>query len=430
MFRTKWCNIIATWCIKHFQQYGESPGRNIETVFATWAERTKNKPLAGLIEMFLESLSGEYEDGGHEINSEYIIDLAGKHFNHVQLETLAEVIQAHLSQGEQDKALDKITTWNKIELGVGAGVSVLGDMEAIQEAFAEKGEPLVGFPGALGEFFGDSLERDGFIAFMGPDKRGKSFWLSEISYRALLRRCRVAYFEAGDLSQNQLMRRLMCRISRHPMKAGTVDYPIRIVRPEGEFTAVVETEERKFNTPLSWRRAWKSAREIMEKRVRSNEPLWKLSCHPNSTLSVNGVRSILDGWSRENGWTPDVIVIDYADIMASDHARLEPRDQNNERWKQLRALSQSLHCLVVTATQTDADAYKRNVITKSNFSEDKRKLAHVTGMIGLNQTPEEDGIGVMRLNWVVRREGAFQETKCVHVARCLALANPSVISCW
>ena len=50
--------------------------------------------------------------------------------------------------------------------------------------------------------------------------------------------------------------------------------------------------------------------------------------------------------------------------------------------------------LVVTATQADANSYDRTSLKMSNFSEDKRKLAHVTAMYGLNQDPagREKGI--------------------------------------
>ena len=59
--------------------------------------------------------------------------------------------------------------------------------------------------------------------------------------------------------------------------------------------------------------------------------------------------------------------------------------KQNEIWKNLRALSQSRNCLVLTATQADAKSYEKNVLTMSNYSEDKRKFAHVTAMYGLNQ---------------------------------------------
>lgn len=428
MFRTAWCNMIGDWCVNYFNQYDAPPGRAIESLFTEWAGSSQEATITGLVEDFLGTLSEEHEDAG-SLNPQYLTDLAGRHFNAVRLEQLVDGIQTEVSQGHPDKAIERITGWNKLELGAGAGIDVTGNMDAIREAFEAKSEPLIEFPGALGEFLGSALERDGFIGVMGPDKRGKSFWLAEFAYRALLARRRIAFFECGDLSEHQILRRLMCRVARHPLTKGKVPYPTMIRRARGQKTAEVEVQEKDFDVPLSWRRAWKSCQELMARRIKSTETLWRLSCHPTSTISVNGIRGILAGWERD-GWTPDVVVIDYADIMATDHPRLEIRHQINEAWKQLRALSQSLHCLVVTASQTDSDAYRRNIITRSNFSDDKRKLAHVTGMIGLNQTPEEKDLGITRLNWVVRREGAYSETQCVHVAGCLGLANPAVVSCW
>ena len=153
----------------------------------------------------------------------------------------------------------------------------------------------------------------------------------------------------------------------------------------------------------------------------------RLSCHPNSSLTVGGIRAILQNWER-TGWVPDVIVIDYADILAPPHGIADTRDQINSTWKQLRALSQSTHSLVVTATQADAASYNTNTIGRANFSEDKRKLAHVTGLVGLNANSDEKECGILRLNWIVLRESAFTETQCVHVAGCLEIGNPAVKS--
>jgi len=139
------------------------------------------------------------------------------------------------------------------------------------------------------------------------------------------------------------------------------------------------------------------------------------------------IQETIENWTRED-WVPDVIIIDYADILLMNGAGLEGRDLINDTWKKLRALSQKFHCLVVTATQADASSYDATIITKKNFSEDKRKIAHVTGMIGLNQSPEEKELGVMRLNWLKVRDEAFSENKCVFVAGCLSIANPAIRS--
>jgi hypothetical protein len=69
-------------------------------------------------------------------------------------------------------------------------------------------------------------------------------------------------------------------------------------------------------------------------------------------------------------------------------------------------------------------------MNRSNFSEDKRKNAHVTGMVGLNQTPDENEMEVMRLNWIVRRGARFTNSECCYLAGCLAIGNPAIRSCF
>jgi replicative DNA helicase len=147
-----------------------------------------------------------------------------------------------------------------------------------------------------------------------------------------------------------------------------------------------------------------------------------MSVHPNSTVSVPDIRTTLIDWSRE-GWVADTVVVDYADILRMDYSGLEKRDQINQTWMELRQLSQRFHCLVVTATQTNAASYDAYTIGKKHFSENKLKRAHTTGNVGLNQTETEKRRGLMRLNWIQVREAEYLESKCVYVAGCPAIAN-------
>jgi hypothetical protein len=111
----------------------------------------------------------------------------------------------------------------------------------------------------------------------------------------------------------------------------------------------------------------------------------RLSCHPNGTLSVQDVSSMLNDWSRED-WRPDVVCIDYADILAPPAGIKDSLEQTDMNWKLMRRLAQEHHCLVLTATQANADAYKTDrALRRSNFSGRKTKLAHVGGMLGLNK---------------------------------------------
>jgi hypothetical protein len=136
------------------------------------------------------------------------------------------------------------------------------------------------------------------------------------------------------------------------------------------------------------------------------------------------IRSKLSIWARE-GFVPDVIVIDYADILTTE-TQMEERHKQNKIWKQLRSLSQEGHCLVVTATQADAKSYESGLLHMKNFSEDKRKYGHVTAMYGLNQDKDgrEKNIGLMRINEIVLREGDYNTSKTITVLHNLRRGRP------
>ncbi len=429
MFRSRWANLISSWCISFYKKYNKAPRKNIEQLYNKWSNKTKDENTIVIVGKFLGTLSEDYEELQEESNSDYILDMAGEYFNTVRMEQLIDKVQTEMDNESPEEAHRIISSYAQVEMGVGKGIDVLHDKEAIKEAFKSKEEPLITYTGPLGKFFSDAFERDGFISFMGPEKRGKSFWLMEIAYKAMIQRRRVAFFEAGDMSQNQIMRRLMTRVARRPLFAGNIKYPLHIKRIGDGNDVKIRTKTRMYRHRLSWRYAVKSCRRLMIKKIRSrNESYFRLSCHPNSSLSVSGIMSILQDWEREE-WIPDVIVVDYADILNMDHPALEGRDRINATWKQLRALSQMYHCLVVTATQADSASYLRPTIDMTNFSEDKRKMSHVTGMIGINATASEKERGIMRLNWIVRREGAYSTRQCVFTAGCLSIANPAVRSC-
>lgn len=426
LFASRWSNLVGTWCIKFYEKYNKAPMNQIENLYESWAAKTHDTALIKLVEKFLDTLSQDYEDLKHESNSEYLVDLAGQYFNRVRLEKLSKSIQGSLDIGDIDRADAEVTKHNRIELGVGEGIAAFQDEVAIKEAFKDRRQPLIRYKGALGKFFRGALERDAFIAFLAPEKRGKSLMLADIAYRAMLQKRRVVYFEAGDMSQNQIMRRLMVRVSKRPMKRCIVKYPTEITR-DGD-GAVVTHRTFPCKRPLNYETALEACKKLTKQKLKSDDVLFKLSSHPNSSLSIKGIRSILEGWERD-GWVPDVIVIDYADIldMGSD---ADGRERINEAWKQLRGLSQEYHCLVVTATQANAASYKAETIDRTNFSEDKRKLAHVTGMIGINTTDGEKEKGIIRLNWIVLRDDEYNTKDCVYVATCFELGNPTVLSCF
>lgn len=426
LFRNRWANLVGSWCVKYFHKYNAAPQQDIEPIFAQWSEKKEGEQV-DLVEKFLSSLSGEYESLADDINGDHLSDLAARYFNRERLRKLKDQLEEHLDSGQIDEADALVVkqSRNRIELGTSEMIDVLSDADAIREAMSDEArQVLIKFPGALGTFFRDSLEREGFIAIMAPEKRGKTWWLQKMAWAAMLQRRRVAFFGAGDMSRSQMLRRLMTLGNRRPLKPGTVSVP-RVTDEENpqdwDFT------EKTWEDRLDWRDALRKCKEIRKRRLKTKSPLLKLACYPNSTLTVDHIETVLDRLDNDD-WVADVVVIDYADILAHPKGVSDPRERINENWKALRALSQRRHCLVITATQAKASSYNVRTLNMSHFADDKRKFAHATGIFAINQTTKEKPKGIQRLNWVVLREDEFFVSRCVHVVGQLKIGDPAIVS--
>jgi hypothetical protein len=346
--------------------------------------------------------------------------------------------------------------------------------DAWRQAFAAPNVPLIKLPKEFGKFCNSQLVREGFVAFMGEEKIGKTYIMMELAMRGKQNGCNVAFFQAGDMTEKQLIRRLGiylakrsdqkryckemwvpvvdCRYSQMDTcdrKERECDSGIADMLPKSDSDEItlnilmnaykeypdykpchnctrgkgaVWIEPRHEVEPLTWKEAYKKARSWR----RRHQKRFKLCTYPNETLTVSEMKSKLDMWERQENFITDIVVVDYADLLAVDPdcKRLDFRHQQNKVWQRLRRLSEEKHILVITATQTSARGYGKKLLTKKDFSEDKRKFAHVTAMYGLNQTDAEKKIGILRLNEIVLREGEFSVSNQVTLLQRLQQGRP------
>lgn len=442
LFRSFVANVIGSLCVDFYKRYGNAPEKAIDALYEEWRNSERNQERAELVGDLLQQLSSEYYHFSEELNSDLIIDLAGKYFQEVGQEKLKEEIESLISAKNFDKVEQVIASYRKIELGIGSGIDLFTDFEEIKSTFAETtSDVLVQYPGALGEFFGFDLSRDSLVAFTGTAKSGKSFWIQDIAWRGMLNRKKVAYFEAGDLSKKQVIMRFMVRASARPYRSTNLKqpyWPCDVTIPEemevvkGEKSGkkrgyVTKSKVKTFIKPLDFEKAKQACEKVMMNNVKSKNSYFKLSVHPTATLSLDMIRTSLENYAVDN-WYPDIIVVDYPDIMAKSKYSKDDRESINTIWENLRRLSQEYHCLIVIATQSDADGYKQETLDKGNFSGDRRKNDHVTAMYGINSSDEERSRGIIRLNVMARREGVYNSKKCIHVAQCIPIGNPAVVS--
>ena len=479
---------LSLWCFEYYDKYNEAPKENIESIFyAKVKQGTLQKEIAEEIEEdILPDLSDTFEETS--FNLPYAVDSCKKYFKEQALTQHKDQIEGALSEGDLTKAegfalnytISSIDNCRKdIDLSSEEG------LKHVANAFKELSKPLFHFPKALGQFLNEYLVRDSLIGFMGKEKIGKTFFLILLAMTARKQGKKVAFFEAGDMSENQLLKRIGIYLTKNSdkkkycgkmyepvadcvynqlnacdKKERECDYGIfeteteKYIRNEITQKEIIEAyKENPDYSPCHNCRAYKSGRmgAVWVKEVEVKDVLtveravdaykefftkhkrsFKLACYPMSTLSVKEMKGMLHIWEKEDGFVPDVIICDYADLLVANNTSSQPRDQQNEIWKNLRNVSQEKHCCVITGTQADSKSYKQDRLGMGNFNEDKRKLGHVTAMFGLNQDKKgrEKELGIMVLNEIAIREGDSSVKREVKVLQNLRRGRPFIGSFW
>lgn len=427
LFQSRDLARIGDWSIKYFHKYHKAPGTHIEAIFSRWVEKTDDQDAIENIQSLLESLSGEF-DSGPSLNVPFLVDRMSEYITTKRIERLKAGLEDALLGRDNSTALNILSSWSSVKVDKHTGIDPLTEEEIWDRVYAESQNPIISFgiPDA-DAFFKQAFLPDSLIGILGPEKRGKTWWCIEFAIRALMCGQKVAFFEVGDMSESQLLRRFGCRWSERPIfsrDTGVIKMPKKITKT-GEDVHISYRKKKisKACSKISSKRGVK--RFCRANHIPSTEQYLSISVHANSSINVAGICSILEQWRTERNFIPRVIIIDYPDILLPEPgaSKLVTRDQVNETWKALRRLSQEYHALVIAPTQANAASYHADVLTSSNFSEDKRKLAHVVGMLGLNQTTEEKMQGIMRLNWIELRESLFTSTQCLYVSQCLLVGK-------
>lgn len=457
--KTEFVRVVVGWCMEYFTAYGKAPMEDIEEI---WHEKSESleEAQADLLGKFLDNLSDEYERVD-KFNAGYVFDQAVAYLRTRSLRVLREQIDDCLSTGRAEDAEAAVEGYARVHNpSMDQSYDPFTDTELIRRAFEHSEEQLFNVKGALGDMLGPQLKRQGFVAFQGPEKRGKSWVLMELAYQAITQKCNVAFFSTGDMTEEEITERIHVRLAKksnrkrycgevrvpcadcmlnqdgacsRPKRTCDVDLedslPIDTEAPDGYepctfcrgrskcYLPAVFYQTQYIEEPLTWREGVKRGRRF--DRLRKKKHM-RLKFFPNSTMTVGDMEQQLNQWATFEGFVPDVIVVDYADIMDKEPGEADFRQKENERWKKLRSLNQRWNVCFITATQADAKSYKASRQTMDNFSEDKRKYGHVTAFYALNQTEQEKARGLMRVGTLALRADDFNPLKEVTLLTCLS----------
>lgn len=136
---------------------------------------------------------------------------------------------------------------------------------------------------------------------------------------------------------------------------------------------------------------------------------------PPDECSVSHIYALLDNLRRTDGWHPDVVIIDYMDLMVSRNVEYNKDEYTRQKHiaNEIRGLAKNENVLVFTATQTNRSATDGEELADlSKAAESFAKQFSLDYVVSLNQSRSERKATPPRMRMYIakNRNGPKNET--------------------
>lgn len=414
-FEVDYARVIVSWVIEYYKKFKQAPKDNITSLFRTKCDSLEDEALKELVLNYLQQLSKMEKVN----NEDYLLDRSKDFLDYRALTNYTEDLKACLDTKNMDKARKVQTEYKKVntvELNEASLLS-LSDRSIIENALTQEEEILFTLPENLNKVIGN-IHRNDFIAILAPPKRGKSFALQYIAVQALKQRLNVV-FVSMEMTREEVIQRLWKAL--WGAESGLIKDGIY----EGSQFVEDTSEEGKYRAEpinINVKNKVKSV-STLQKRLRTNNNYSgdiKIIAYPRFSASVKQITDRIEEMA-EDGFIPDVIIIDYADITTPIGGGSELRNQIDEIWKYLGGFATKMHCCVITASQTNRSGMSSSSVEAESIGENFKKIAHITSMVSLEQTRRMKEEHLMRVRNIAIRNGEVEDA-CIF-PQCLALGQ-------
>ena len=127
--------------------------------------------------------------------------------------------------------------------------------------------------------------------------------------------------------------------------------------------------------------------------------------YPTKTATTNTIRAHLEKL-KQQGIIPDMIIVDYADLLRTLSARNEKREELETIYEDLRAIMQENNCVGWTASQTNRTGLNQEIITMQAISEAFNKCFIADFIFSVSRTAEDKQTNGGRIYIAKNRNGA------------------------
>ncbi len=230
------------------------------------------------------------------------------------------------------------------------------------------------------------------FVFVSLPGYGKSWFFIHIGKFALLQRKKVLHITLEMSEENVCKRYIqsLFNISKYALETHTI--PVFSRSDDGILSSIDFKEIRKKTLGLTDDGIEKT---IHSKLKKLKNPQVIIKEFPTGSLTMKTLNAYLDNLEASIKFIPDIIVVDYADLMNIDASNV--RVATGRIYQELRGLAVERNLAVVTASQANRGAEGIKWITRKQLAEDYSKVAIADNLITFNQTQAEYKLKLARL---------------------------------
>jgi replicative DNA helicase len=123
---------------------------------------------------------------------------------------------------------------------------------------------------------------------------------------------------------------------------------------------------------------------------------------PTGSLTAKALTRLLHHY-KAKGTVFDLVIVDYADLMAPDHRSSDTIDNSKQIYVGLRAIAQMENVALLSATQTNREGFQQAVQRMEHVSDDINKARIVDLLISINAMEDEKARQEARLYFAASR---------------------------
>ena len=383
MFESDFYKHIAKLAIDFYREFGTAPGDHIADLLEPKLNLNTRESEAYL--QILVNLFNNKDD----VNSDYVLSQLRKF---VRQQSLKDgIIVAH--QAIKDGMLDDAET--ALTKALSKQISVFDPGIHLSDTAQSLGfltDPVMSYPIGIPPLdkLGLGPAPGELTVILAPPNRGKTQFCVHIAKVCALMRLKVLCISL-QMSEKKYTQRIFQSL-----------FAISKRQAEVVYTAFNEDEDGKlagFRFEMIKRPTLQDANiaALLKHKLTQfhNKIKILVKRFPTNSLTIKGLEAYLDSLERFHNYVPDIIIIDYADLLVVDQSNL--RISTGGVYKDLRRIAVERNVAMVSPSQSNRLGEDARVITLKHLAEDYSKAGTADNVFAYCQTALEYKLGLARL---------------------------------